>query len=248
MEGIRAVLARYDRNSLYALLALGTLYAAVATIWNEYLDLSLGMDWLLAGIWAFMTATLCWGISPRRDLVRVGVGFLGGLCIEGWGTLSSLWVYWTDERPPLWILPAWPVAALAIDRIAQALRTLIPRAPWRVLRWTLLPLFVAWMTRFAWVSADHWATQAAMVAMGVVALWPADDREDVTLFLGGALLGIFLEYWGTSHRVWTYYTQEVPPAEAVFAHGFASVAFQRAAAVVDRGLDRWMPRTRVAEA
>lgn len=248
MERLRAVLARYDRNSARALASLAVLYAAVAAVWTDYIDLSLGMDWLLAGIWVFMTATLCWGIDPRRDLVRVAVGFVGGLCIEAWGTLSVLWFYWTDERPPLWILPAWPVAALAIDRIAQALRTLVPRAPWRLLRWTLLPLFVLWMTRFAWVTAGHWATQAAIVAMVGVALWPGDDREDVTLFLGGACLGVFLEFWGTSRGCWTYYTREVPPWEAVVAHGFASVAFQRGAAVLDGALDRWAPRRALAAA
>lgn len=239
MSVARALLARYDRQSAVALGLLAALYLAVGTIWNRHIDLSRGMDWLLAGIWLFMTATLCWNIDPRRDLARVVAGFAGGLCIEAWGTWSELWRYWTDERPPLWILPAWPVAALAIDRIALALRTVVPRAPWRALRWTLLPAFVAWMLRFAWPSADHGATVAAGVAMVVVVLWPGDDREDVTLFVGGALLGVLLEYWGTSRRCWTYYTGEVPPPEAVVAHGFASVAFQRAAAGLDRLGARW---------
>ena len=49
----------------------------------------------------------------------------------------------------------------------------------------------------------------------------------VMFFTAGAAVGIFLEYWGTSRHCWTYWTKEIPPAEAVLAHGFASVAFAR---------------------
>lgn len=234
----RGLRAGYDRRSAAALGLLGLLYAAVATIWNEYIDLSLGMDWLLAGIWAGMTALLTWGIDVRRDLTRAAVGFVGGLAIESWGTWSQLWWYWTDERPPLWILPAWPVSALAIDRIARLIAPLVPTH--RALWWALLPPFVFAFTAFAWGSAAHPATQAAFVAMLVVLALPKEHAEDCRLFIGGALLGIFLEYWGTSHRCWTYYTHEVPPWQAVVAHGFASVAFARGAWLLDRALGaRW---------
>ncbi len=57
------------------------------------------------------------------------------------------------------------------------------------------------------------------------------------LFVAGSILGIFLEYWGTSRRCWTYHTNEVPPLIAVFAHGFASVAFVRATSILS-----WMAR------
>jgi hypothetical protein len=227
--GIRA---GYDRRSAQALVVLAVLYVSVAGIWNEYIDLSLGMDWLLGFIWAAMTALLCWGIDVRRDLTRAAVGFVGGLCIESWGTWSQLWWYWSDERPPLWILPAWPVSALAIDRIARMLAPVVPRPA--ALWWLLLPPFVAAFTWFAWNTNAHPATQAAFVAMLVVLALPKDRAEDTRLFLGGALLGIFLEYWGTSRGCWTYYSREVPPWEAVVAHGFASVAFARGAWGVDR--------------
>jgi len=224
----------YDGRSARALGGLAAGYLLVAVVWRRYIDLSLGMDWLLAGIWVGMTALLCWGVDPRRDLSRALAGFAGGLCIESWGTYTSLWTYWTVERPPLWILPAWPVAALAIDRIARALDPLLPRGVERPLYWTLVPAFVASMTLFAWPTIQHPATVAATLGMVVVTLLPGDRRQDLLLFLGGALLGWFLEYWGTSRTCWNYYTGEVPPLEAVVAHGFASVAFQRAAAVLDR--------------
>ncbi len=225
--------AGYDRRSQVALALLGALYLTVGLLWNEYINLSFGMDWLLGGIWVGMTALLCWRVDPWRDSVRAGVGFAGGLCIEAWGTYTLLWTYWTTERPPLWILPAWPVAALAIDRLARMLDPVVPRRGVLLCYWTLLPGFVVWMTGFVWPTILHPATQIAVAGMVLVVVLPGHRREDLSLFLAGALLGVFLEYWGTSRHCWVYYTKEIPPAPAVVAHGFASVAFARGAAGVD---------------
>jgi hypothetical protein len=52
-------------------------------------------------------------------------------------------------------------------------------------------------------------------------------------FLAGAVLGIFLEYWGTTRECWTYYTLQKPPLFAVLAHGLASVAFWRVKGLVE---------------
>lgn len=252
--GVRRVLPRrlhhsadviasgYDQRSLYALTALAVLYSFVAVAFSELMIFQWGgpiwpipwsrLDFLLPAIWLFMSALLCWRIVPERDLPRVVVGFIGGLLIESWGTVTELWHYYTAERPPLWILPAWPVAALAIDRIAHFLDRALPQASpgWiRLAWWVSLPPFVVWMTLFVWQTGPHWATQAAFLGMLVVLALPKDHREDVCLFWGGAALGWFLEYWGTSRHCWTYYTEEIPPLQAVFAHGFASVAFARGA-------------------
>lgn len=230
----------YDRKSLAALTLLGVTYGLVGLVWGtQLIDTSREVDWFLAFTWVLMTAVLCWRIRPRRDAVRVGVGLVGGLAIEAWGTATLLWSYWSAERPPLWIIPAWPVATLAIDRISGALDTLLPRARWvERLRTPMLGAFVALMTWFAWPTIQMWPTQLAIVAMLGVVVWRNDARQDVTLFLGGALLGVLLEYWGTSRYCWTYYTKEIPPVTAVLAHGFASVAFQRGALLVERALDR----------
>lgn len=234
---LRAALARvaagYDRQSFVALGILAATYSAVGLIWSHLIDLSRGMDWLLFGIWAFMSAVLCWRIDARRDVVRVGVGLVGGLLIEAWGTATELWSYYTAERPPLWIVPAWPVAALTIDRLAAVVDPLLPRRGERLGWWLLLPPFVAYMTWFAWPTADLLATQVAVAGMILVLVLPGDRREDVALFVAGAGLGWFLEYWGTSRWCWRYYTGEVPPLAAVLAHGFASVAFARGAALVE---------------
>jgi hypothetical protein len=217
----------YRSSSLVALAILGITYLAVGLIWNQYIDLSLGIDWLLVGIWAYMTAVLCWNIDPSRDVYRVAVGFMGGLCIEAWGTVTSIWTYYTVERPPLWILPAWPVAALAIDRMAQVLEGVWPRKGERVGWWLLLPPFVVWMTLFVRPTWELGVTRMAVLAMVGVLATVRNHREDLLLMVSGTLLGIFLEYWGTSRHCWNYYTHEIPPPQAVMAHGFASVAFAR---------------------
>lgn len=242
---LRRLLAGYDRNSLIALGVLVATYVTVGLVWNRYLDLASG-DHLLLGIWVFMTALLCWDIQPRRELVRAAVGLGGGLVIEAWGTVTDIWWYFTAERPPIWILPAWPVAAISIDRLARALDRVLPPGRLRALWWLLLPPFVVLMTAFVWPYAGHPFTAAAILLMLVVLVWPGDTRQDVALMLGGAGLGIFLEYWGTSRQCWNYYTLQTPPVAAALAHGFASVAFQRVAALLDPVAKRLEQRLRRA--
>ena len=79
------------------------------------------MDWLLVGNFAFMSLTIMARADLRRDALIVFVGMVGGLVIEAWGTQTNLWHYYTAERPPLWIIPAWPIASLSIDRITRGL-------------------------------------------------------------------------------------------------------------------------------
>jgi len=77
------------------------------------------MDWLLVSIFLFMTLVIMAAADLRTDLLIVLVGAVGGLVIEGWGTQTYLWWYFTAQRPPLWIIPAWPIASLTIDRMVR---------------------------------------------------------------------------------------------------------------------------------
>ena len=79
------------------------------------------MDWLLIGIFLFMSLTIISRADLKTDGLIVFVGVFGGLAIESWGTQTNLWHYYTAERPPLWIIPAWPIASLSIDRITRFL-------------------------------------------------------------------------------------------------------------------------------
>jgi hypothetical protein len=84
------------------------------------------MDWLLIGVFLFMSLTIVAKADLRRDAKIVLIGMVGGLAIEGWGTQTNLWFYYTQERPPLWIIPAWPIASLSIDRLTRLLNRLLP--------------------------------------------------------------------------------------------------------------------------
>jgi hypothetical protein len=218
----------YDRRTLIALTLMGITCGTVAVVWRHLIEWDAPMDWLLIGIWAVMAALLSWRVDPKKDLPLLFVGLLGGGVIEWWGTESVLWVYYTKERPPLWILPAWPISALAIVRIYTLLRRALPslERAWPAY-WLLIPGFVALMTKFLWIRIHVPASQVVVGLMVLVAVVAAKPRRDLQLFLAGAALGVFLEYWGTTRFCWTYYTREKPPFEAALAHGFATVAFAR---------------------
>ncbi len=239
----------FDRRSVVALGLLVGLASSVGYRWSDLVDLEGDMDWLLAAIWIALAALIVWNVSPRRDLVIIATGLCGGGLIEWWGTSTGLWSYFTRETPPLWILPAWPCAALGIDRLGRLLdarveayersrERAVPEAVWRAVYFTVLPAFVVWMVVFLRPAATHPASVAVVCVMVAVVVRGVRARRDVTLFVAGSALGLFLEYWGTSRECWTYYTAEVPPVVAVFAHGFAAVAFARVADVVEALLAR----------
>jgi hypothetical protein len=218
----------YDKKSAGALVTVLCVYVAVGYRWQHLIDPSRGMDWLLAGIWTFMTLLLIWRLDTRQDLRLVFVGLVGGAVIEWWGTTTTLWWYFTAERPPLWIIPAWPTAALTIHRLPSLIGRAWPGIE-RLGRayWLALPLFCLAMTRFLWPTIHVLSSQVVVLLMIGVILVGARPNRDFSIFVTGTMLGFFLEYWGTSRHCWTYYTREIPPVEAVFAHGFAAVAFAR---------------------
>ena len=79
------------------------------------------MDWLLIGIFLVMSIAIVSRADLRVDSLVIFVATLGGLAIESWGTQTNLWHYYTAERPPLWIIPAWPIATLTINRLVRLL-------------------------------------------------------------------------------------------------------------------------------
>ena len=190
----------------------------------------LQLDWLLLAVFGAMFLLIMADAKLERDALVILVGTMGGLVIESWGTQTQLWTYYTQQRPPLWIIPAWPVASLAIDRLFRFLRRLterMPERPFRVAYWLILPLFYALMLAYVWPTLDKSLTQLALIAVGLLIVSPVEERATVLTFLSGAGLGYFLELWGTTRACWTYYALETPPLFAVLAHGMAAVAFWR---------------------
>ncbi len=212
-------------------------------------------DWLLVGIWLVMSLLIMAGADLRTDAWIVFVGFVGGLVIESWGTQTEIWWYYTAERPPLWIIPAWPIASLSIDRLARVLQSLLNlttkdtkkhkengfanlRVPswflWldKISYWLIFLTFFALMLNYVWPTMDKSLTIMATILVVFLTLTPTDHRLAVLTFIAGSGLGYFLEYWGTTRECWTYYTLAKPPLFAILAHGMAAVAFWRTALVL----------------
>ena len=198
--------------------------------YNPDYPLWIQIDWLLIGIFLVMSFLLLIQADLRRDIPVFLIGLAGGLVIEGWGTQTELWTYYTFERPPLWIIPAWPIASLSIDRLYRGLRQLTTHLPdlfYRAAYWIVFGIFMAMMVVFVWPTRMQSMTAAALVLCAFIIVERKDDRAAVLIFLAGACLGYFLELWGTTRLCWTYYTQQTPPFFAVLAHGMAAVAFWR---------------------
>lgn len=206
------------------------------------------MDWLLLGIFGFMSITIISRANLKTDLLIIFVGICGGLAIESWGTQTNLWHYYTAERPPLWIIPAWPIASLSIDRITRLLlfvntnvtkyakdlkRTSFVTVVsfvfnFRTLYWFTFATFLSLMLVFVAPTFDKSYTWLSLILCTLLILTPTDHRFALLTFVAGAGLGYYLELWGTTRECWIYYTLQKPPLFAVLAHGMAAVAFWRA--------------------
>ena len=201
------------------------------------------MDWLLLGIFGFMSITIIARANIKTDLLIIFVGICGGLAIESWGTQTNLWFYYTDERPPLWIIPAWPIASLSIDRITRSLNWMIEQAnkriqittlysPFSIFYWLTFASFLSLMLVFITPTLDKSFTWLSLGLCVLLILTPTDHRFALLTFIAGSGLGYYLELWGTTRQCWTYYTYQSPPLFAVLAHGMAAVAFWRAGLMV----------------
>jgi hypothetical protein len=199
------------------------------------------MDWLLLGVFLFMSITIVARANLKTDVLIVFVGICGGLAIESWGTQTNLWHYYTAERPPLWIIPAWPIASLSIDRISRYLLFLTTKfakeqdgnSPvYRILYWITFASFLTLMLVFVSPTFDKSYTWLATILCILLILTPTDHRFAFLTFVAGAGLGYYLELWGTTRECWIYYTLQKPPLFAVLAHGMAAVAFWRAGLMV----------------
>lgn len=201
------------------------------------------VDWLLVGIFLFMSLTIMSRADLKTDGLIVLVGLCGGLVIESWGTQTNLWQYYTAERPPLWIIPAWPIASLSINRITRLLAWIARRAAQnqsvnraiqksldRSTVWTYRLTFGGFyllLVGFVAPTLDKSLTIGALSVCAWLLIKPPDQRQMLLVFAAGSLLGYFLEVWGTTRECWIYYTHETPPLFAVLAHGLAAVAFWR---------------------
>jgi hypothetical protein len=223
--------------SAFALLALviGYVWWPLAKTYFSYVaageDVWARMDWLLIGIFSFISLLIMLGADLRKDAVLFVVGLAGGLVIEGWGTQTQIWTYFTQERPPLWIIPAWGLANLSIFRLVKFESALFPQENPRLYRWLywiIFTVFLAMMYHFVSPTLDKSFTVLALIGVTFIMLTPTNYRLAVLIFIAGTGLGYFFERWGTTRHCWNYYTGQTPPPFSVVAHGLAAVAFWRA--------------------
>lgn len=253
MNKLRQLLG-WTRHSYYLLSAFILICVLIVYVWwplvAEYLSYIDGrlpwyyyVDWLLLGIFLFMSLSIMVHADLKVDLLIVFVGMCGGLVIESWGTQTNLWHYYTAERPPLWIIPAWPIASLCIDRITRFLAFLTARvaalAPAaqvsfgeKALYWLTFGGFYLLMLWFVAPTLGKSYTIGALLICALMILTPTNYRMAFLVFVAGSGLGYFLEVWGTTRQCWMYYTGETPPLFAVLAHGMAAVAFWRTGLLV----------------
>jgi hypothetical protein len=196
------------------------------------------IDWLLIGIFLFMSFTIVARSDLRTDGLIILVATIGGLVLESWGTQTNLWFYYTNERPPIWIVPAWPIATLSIDRLTRLLSYFLPKhkpSLYRFLYWFTFAFFYLLMLFFVGPTFNKSYTGLAVFLCALLILSPSDHRSAFLIFIAGSGLGYFLELWGTTRECWTYYTFQTPPLFAVLAHGMAAFAFWRAGLLL-----KWM--------
>jgi hypothetical protein len=222
----------YSRQSLVLTLVVVATGTAAGVIWREYVSLTWAdFDPLLVFCWLLMLALAAWRFDARRDVPLAAVAFVGGAMIETWGTRSGLWTYFTHEKPPLFILPAWPMAALATERIGRVLERFVPRRRLRLAHAVVMLAFSGMLWSWTEVGRAHPTTLIAYAFVVVVCVTAKAPREDLVRFAAGVLLGWLLEYWGTTRLCWTYWDGKTPPLTAVFSHGFATVAFARGVSI-----------------
>lgn len=189
------------------------------------------VDWLLIGNFLVMSMLVTLGADLRYDIPFALIGLIGGFLIESWGTRTGLWFYYTYEMPPLWIIPAWPIAALSVNRISHYITQLSQRIPdqwFRILYWPVFGIFYVLLFWFVWPTILHPLTIFALVLCLFFILSCKNRRSALIIFTAGSFLGFFLERWGTTRLCWTYHIPGSPPAITVLAHGMASMAIWRA--------------------
>jgi len=257
---------RWTRSSYYLLSGLVLTLGLIGYVWwplaEEYIalipwnrDWWRYFDWLLVNIFLFMSLAIMARADLRKDVRMIAVGLAGGLVIESWGTQTEIWTYYTAERPPLWIIPAWPIAGLTIDRMVTALDRLtkwaektvsgrfsLPANLWIPGYWLALLAYFAILIDYVAPTFDKSFTWIAVGLVAFFILTPVNERIALLTFLAGSALGYYLELWGTTREAWTYYTLATPPLFAVLSHGMAAIAFWRCVMWVDWGLKHLRPR------
>lgn len=185
------------------------------------------LDWLLIGNFLVMSILITLNADIKEDFPYMLIALCGGFIIEAWGTQSGLWTYYTFEKPPLWIIPAWPIAALSVKRLHKISLLLMKRdhiTRFKWIYWLFFAGFYILLIDFSLPSIAHPLSIFALVMCAFVIIIGKNYQDKLMIFVLGSGLGFFLERWGTTRLCWAYYTGGMPPFFTVLAHGMASMA------------------------
>jgi hypothetical protein len=98
---------------LRALLGYAALIVLVVTLYRD--------PWLLLGILLAMTALVLLRMRTRAAVLGWAVGAVLGPLGEAIAVWRGTWSYWGTEGLPVWLPPAWGLAALLFTEVAQGL-------------------------------------------------------------------------------------------------------------------------------
>ncbi len=160
---------------------------------------------ILVSAWRAIPAST----RPAHDAAVFVIAAAAGWAAEAWGTQLGLWRYYTAERPPLWIVPAWPLGAALIERLAAGARARWGAAP-RAAFWAAAAAAFAVCVLFCrpwWSDGRAWAGLAAVAAALTAG---ADAGEEFWPLAAGFSAVFFADSWGTTNGCWAYYLAARP--------------------------------------
>jgi len=172
----------------------------------------IGQILLFGSILAFTAWIIPQKAELKKDAAAVGFALVLGFLVEAWGTRLGLWSYYTGEKPPLWIVPSWPLGALVIDRMADTVRCRVrgalSPATIKSIYFSLALVTLGGFFSFTGDAVAHPATLAvgALLA-GALLLFP-EPEKDLPVLVIGAVCVFFADLWGTMNNCWVYHVQQ----------------------------------------
>ncbi len=201
---VGVALWRLDLVLLAARVTARTFARGGATRWKLLGEIVLFCA-ILAGTWK----ALPWKPRPARDAAVLLLGLAAGWAAEAWGTRLGLWHYYTGERPPLWIVPAWPLGAALIERLGERARARWGAAP-RSAYWAASLAVAAYCLAFSRPWLDRPVGWLGAVAAGAALLAVPEPAEDFWLLAAGLACVFFADLWGTTNGCWAYWLRHEP--------------------------------------
>ena len=172
----------------------------------------LGEAALFAAILAFTIWIIPRRARPGHDAAVLAAGLAAGWLAECWGTRLGLWSYYTSEQPPLWVVPAWGLGCLAVERTAQTLQErCLGRIRSRALElgyWVLAVSAMLYCAAFSWPWRGQAGTMAAWLVLAGALFWRPRPGSDFWPLATGIVCVSAADLWGTTNGCWRYYVQD----------------------------------------